>query len=92
MNMPLLPVDGAYVASSADWLLQSICDLEPSDPNNPGQSLYDWYQSAVAPDGNVHQFGSGSTFSCPAFPMRSLDVTGLLQKDATTVVMTRTTT
>jgi RHS repeat-associated protein len=86
-QLPNLPVDGAYVASSLDVWLQSVCQIEPPDPNSPGQTLYDWSQSIIAPDGNVHQLANViGAFSGPTFPLRSLNASGFLQPSANAII------
>jgi RHS repeat-associated protein len=86
-NLPNLAVDGAYVASNQDIWLQRVCSTEPTDPNSPGQLLYDWTQNIVAPDGSVHQLANVTgALSGPTLPLRSLDATGFLQPDANTII------
>lgn len=71
----LTTVTGAYISSSTDWLLE-----HPVDSSQP-----QYFASVVSPDGNVHQFGSA--FSAITFPMRSLDASGLMHLDGSTVVL-----
>src|SRR5215467_14658096 len=42
---------GVQIISSVDWLIQGGLSVEPQDPNIQGQTLYDWSQAAVSPDG-----------------------------------------
>ena len=85
--MPM-PTTGVQIVSSTDWLLNTTYAIEPSDPNSPGQTLYDWSQSVSSPDGASHTFGDQiASFSGPLYPMRSLDASGLLRPDAQTVIL-----
>jgi hypothetical protein len=84
-----MPNTGVQIVSSTDWWLNTCGQAEPGDPNNPGgQTLYDWSDSVSSPDGSSHLFGDqGAAFSLEAFPVRSLDGTGLLRPDAQTVIL-----
>jgi RHS repeat-associated protein len=83
-----VPVEGAYVTSSLDWLPDNECNVDPGNPDNGFTATYNWSASISAPDGNAHQFGSGSSTSfCPTPPYRALDATGIFQPDANNIVM-----
>jgi RHS repeat-associated protein len=78
---------GAQIVSSVDWVLQGSFTQEID--TSGAQPVYDWYQAVAAPDGGVHLFSdqsSGST-SGPLYPLRSLDGSGILHPDATTVIL-----
>ncbi len=78
-------VEGAYVASNLDWLPDNECRAS-SDLN--GSVTYDWSANVTAPDGNIHQFGTvSSSNGCASPPYRALDASGILQLDASTIVM-----
>jgi RHS repeat-associated protein len=82
-----VPVQGAYVASTVDWLPDNECNVTPGDPDNGIQPSYNWVAGVTAPDGSVHSFGSGfSTTFCPAPPYRALDASGIVQPDNNTIV------
>ena len=62
-----VPVQGAYVTSSLDWLPENECNVDPGNDNNGNTPTYNWSANVSAPDGSVHQFGSGiSTSFCPS--------------------------
>src|SRR5579871_1142472 len=83
-----VPVEGAYVTSSLDWIVDNECNVEAGNENNGNTATYNWSASVTAPDGSVHQFGSGSsTSSCPGPPFRALDASGILQADNGAIVM-----
>ena len=90
-NPPNYSVDGAYVASSVDYWFQSFLQTEPIDPNNPpNQTIYDWAQNIVSPDGNVHQLADasgGSIYRGPTYPLRSMDPVGMLVPDGQTLIL-----
>ncbi|MBZ5489706.1 MAG: hypothetical protein LAO76_02095 [Acidobacteriia bacterium] len=83
-----MPNSGVQIVGSTDWWLNSCTTTETSDPDNPGMLLYDWSDSVSSPDGSSHLFGDqGATLSGEAFPVRSLDGTGLLRPDAQTLIL-----
>src|SRR5258708_575549 len=83
-----LPVEGAYVASSVDWLMENECNVTPGNDANGNVASYDWSANVTAPDGTTHSLGQGfSSSNCGVTPYRSVDVSGILQSDAGTVVM-----
>jgi RHS repeat-associated protein len=71
------PLPGAYIGSSADWVLQSALDLS---------STPQYSAALVSPDGNVHQFGSSWSVGMQ-YPARSLDATGILNLNRNTVIL-----
>jgi RHS repeat-associated protein len=82
------PVEGAYVTSSLDWIVDSECNVDPGNENNGNIATYNWSANVTGPDGSVHQFGSGSsTSSCPGPPFRALDASGILQASNGAIVM-----
>ena len=83
-------VGGAYVTSNLDWLPDNECNVEPGNENNGFTVTYNWSANISAPDGAVHQFGSGVSFNglgCPQPPYRSLDASGILQPDSNNIIM-----
>jgi len=85
-----VPIEGAYVTSSLDWIPDNECNFVTGNPDNGIPSEADWVAGITAPDGDVHFFGSGSTVNgggCPNPPYRALDASGILQSDATTFIM-----
>jgi hypothetical protein len=90
LNQPqfgAVPVEGAYVTSSLDWIPDNECNFQFENPDNGGVSSYTWFAGIVAPDGNIHSFGSGfSTTSCPNPPFRALDASGIFQPDTSNIV------
>ncbi|HEV7676887.1 MAG TPA: hypothetical protein VGQ12_20345, partial [Candidatus Angelobacter sp.] len=84
-----MPNTGVQIVSSTDWWLNTCSQVEPSDPNNPGgMTLWDWSDSISSPDGSAHVFGDQmAAFSPEAFPVRSLDGTGLVRPDARTLIL-----
>jgi RHS repeat-associated protein len=83
-----MPNTGVQIVTSLDWWLNSCSQIEPSDPNAPAQTLYDWSDTVSSPDGSSHLFGDqGAVFSPETFPVRSLDGTGLMRPDAHTLVL-----
>lgn len=83
-----VPVQGAYVTSSLDWLPDNECNTTAGDPDNGILPTYNWSANVTAPDGSVHQFGSGTSDSfCPTPPYRALDASGIFQPDANNIVM-----
>ena len=81
-----VPVEGAYVTSTLDWLLNYQCTTESSG----NDLIYTWSSNISAPDGSVHQFGTGSSVNgagCIQPPYRALDASGILQSDGNTIVM-----
>jgi RHS repeat-associated protein len=80
-----VPVEGAYVTSSLDWIPQNNC-IAISDFD--GHVSYDWSASLTAPDGNSHPLGGGDAnpYGCPAPPYRALEASGMLQSDANTII------
>lgn len=83
-----MPNRGVQVVSSLDWWLNSCSQIEPQDPNIQGQTLYDWSDSVSSPDGSSHLFGDqAGAFGPEAFPVRSLDGTGLMRPNAQTLIL-----
>src|SRR5882724_4395787 len=81
-----VPVEGAYVTSTLDWLLNYQCTTESSG----NDLIYTWSSNISAPDGSMHQFGTGSSVNgagCIQPPYRALDASGILQSDGNTIVM-----
>ena len=81
-----VPVEGAYVTSTLDWLLNYQCTTESSG----NDLIFTWSSNISAPDGSVHQFGTGSSVNgagCIQPPYRALDASGILQSDGSTIVM-----
>lgn len=77
------PTPGGQVVSSVDWWLKTTDVLD----SGSGQTLYDWSQTVSAPDGNNHQLGGAIAGSGPAYPLRSLDATGILHPDLYTIIL-----
>jgi RHS repeat-associated protein len=81
-----VPVEGAYVTSTLDWLLNYQCTTESSG----NDLIYTWSSNISAPDGSVHQFGTGSSVNgtgCIQPPYRALDASGIFQSDVNTIIM-----
>ncbi|HEV3316153.1 MAG TPA: BPSL0067 family protein [Candidatus Angelobacter sp.] len=66
----------AEVASSLDWWLQSA----------PGDGGNSWL-SVMSPDGNSHSFGGSSNPGVVNYPLRSLDASGLMLSNVSTVIL-----
>src|SRR5882672_4447904 len=79
-----IPNSGAQIVSSVDWWMQS----NYSEDTCEGCGIFaTWSQSVSAPEGNVHQFGGQASGAAPAYPMRSLDATGLLHPNPQTMIL-----
>lgn len=83
-----MPNTGVQIVTSLDWWLNTCSQPEPSDPNMPAQTLYDWSDSVSSPDGSSHLFGDQeAAFGTEVFPVHSLDGTGLMRPDAQTLIL-----
>jgi RHS repeat-associated protein len=80
-------VDGVYLSSSVGFELDNYCDIDQANQLQ-GLTIYNWSYALIAPDGNGHSFGNGGgALGCPGYPLRSLDASGIVQNDTTTVTM-----
>src|SRR5882724_10680611 len=76
---PIVGMQGAYAISSLDWSPANECSVEPGNETNDFTPTYTWSGSVIAPDGNAHPFGNGSSpYGCGSVP-RALDASGILQ-------------